>query len=530
MGRLIIPSGRSVLPAWRLPSAAGGVARELKNIGQLGALLFPDLQILARRKGRITYLHVRSGAQILLVGALLLGLLCFSYFGLRLYQLSDGSRGRLAVGRVDRETARLAVELKRLQASLGATEYRAERAGEQNDRLNADLLATRQRLAALGDAHRQDTALPQDSASAPTARQAALMANAARRATALEEARDSLAKARDEIERKLRAAEGTLGLKSAEIAALNAELAKNGNRLAGAHANQTALRSLIPRLEKDLAAAKLASGALHAQLATNQGKLLGIANQLDRLLARRGAMPSSMGNRSAEDRATAAALAKIATAERERTTLSTAAMLPGVTAHRIETLLASTGLDARKLLDNLVGSRPYAEGGPFIPLGDAMSAKARARRQMLVTELTNILPIRAPLVHYRVTSPFGPRTDPINFRPAFHPGIDLAAPFRSPVYSTAAGVVLFAGDDGGYGLVVKMDNGHEIETYYSHLNRIYVERGQQVPAGYPLGEEGSTGRSTGPHVFYEIRVDGTPVNPAKFLGTGGNAARMGSRQ
>ena len=91
-------------------------------------------------------------------------------------------------------------------------------------------------------------------------------------------------------------------------------------------------------------------------------------------------------------------------------------------------------------------------------------------------------------------------------------------------------MIIFAGDDDGYGLLVNIDHGHGIVSMYSHLHRIYVVKGQQVPGHFPIGELGSTGRSTGPHIFYEIKVNGTPVDPSKFLRVGGNVIRVGARQ
>jgi murein DD-endopeptidase MepM/ murein hydrolase activator NlpD len=104
----------------------------------------------------------------------------------------------------------------------------------------------------------------------------------------------------------------------------------------------------------------------------------------------------------------------------------------------------------------------------------------------------------------------------------FHPGVDLAAPYKTPVYSTAPGKVVFTGVMNGYGRVVEIDHGHGIETLYAHLHRILVARGQYVGAHHEIGQLGSTGRSTGPHVHYEIRVDGTPVDPEKFIQAGKN--------
>ena len=94
-----------------------------------------------------------------------------------------------------------------------------------------------------------------------------------------------------------------------------------------------------------------------------------------------------------------------------------------------------------------------------------------------------------------------------------HSGIDLAAPAGSPVYATAGGTVSFANWSGGYGLLVAIDNGGQVQTRFGHLSRIFVTPGQTVAKGQIVGLVGSTGRSTGPHLHYEVRRGGAAVNP-----------------
>lgn len=116
-----------------------------------------------------------------------------------------------------------------------------------------------------------------------------------------------------------------------------------------------------------------------------------------------------------------------------------------------------------------------------------------------------------------VRSSFGGRTDPLSGEGAFHTGIDLAAPVGTPVRVTADGVVTSAGWAGGYGKLVVVDHGNGIQTYYAHLSRLSVVPGEEVRSGTTIAYSGSTGRSTGPHMHYEIRLAGTPVNPYKYM-------------
>lgn len=120
-------------------------------------------------------------------------------------------------------------------------------------------------------------------------------------------------------------------------------------------------------------------------------------------------------------------------------------------------------------------------------------------------------------VEGRVTSSFGERQDPIDGEGAFHPGIDIAAPVGTPIHAAAAGIVTGADLGRGYGHTVELNNGHDIMTVYAHLSVLAVVPGQHVSRGQIIGYVGDSGRSTGPHVHYEVRVDGVPVNPYKYL-------------
>ncbi len=124
-------------------------------------------------------------------------------------------------------------------------------------------------------------------------------------------------------------------------------------------------------------------------------------------------------------------------------------------------------------------------------------------------------PIRAAAAF---TSGFGVRSDPFQGRAAMHPGIDLAGPIGTPIYATADGTVLRAGwNSGGYGNLVEIDHGKGISTRFGHMSAILVSAGQHIVRGQQIGRMGSTGRSTGSHLHYEVRIDGRPVNPIPFM-------------
>ena len=130
------------------------------------------------------------------------------------------------------------------------------------------------------------------------------------------------------------------------------------------------------------------------------------------------------------------------------------------------------------------------------------------------------LPVAAPLHSYEIGSRFGVRGDPINGHAALHTGTDFRAPYMSPVYATAAGVVTFSGYRDDYGKIVEIDHGNGLVTRYAHLNRATVSVGQRVAAQTQIGFLGSTGRATGPHVHYEVVVNGEPQDPEKFMALG----------
>ena len=127
------------------------------------------------------------------------------------------------------------------------------------------------------------------------------------------------------------------------------------------------------------------------------------------------------------------------------------------------------------------------------------------------------VPSRMPLEHARVSSSYGMRDHPVLRKRARHNGIDLAAPTGTPIYATADGLVERANWFSSYGNYIQIGHGNAIETRYAHLSKIIVADGQQVRKGDLIGYVGSTGRSTGPHLHYEVRIAGEAVDPRPFM-------------
>jgi len=186
-------------------------------------------------------------------------------------------------------------------------------------------------------------------------------------------------------------------------------------------------------------------------------------------------------------------------------------------------LLASAGVDVDHLLIRFGAVAP-GKGGPFVAMGNAKQGGNGQEALPVSTEgmqkLLKTLPLTAPLPSYQIESHFGPRSDPFNGHRAFHAGLDLSSKFGTPVYSTAPGKVVFAGPKGEFGKVVEIDHGAGIITRYAHLHRTMANIGQHVAEHQRIGLLGSTGRSSGPHVHYEVIVNGNSLDPEKFLAAG----------
>ncbi len=135
----------------------------------------------------------------------------------------------------------------------------------------------------------------------------------------------------------------------------------------------------------------------------------------------------------------------------------------------------------------------------------------------LTASLGVAVPSRRPIEKMSLSSSYGMRVHPITGRVARHNGIDIPAPYGTPIYATADGIIGRAQRLGGYGNYVEINHGNEIQTRYGHMSRFVVHSGEQVKKGDIIGYVGSTGRSTGNHLHYEVRIEGSPVNPLPFV-------------
>jgi murein DD-endopeptidase MepM/ murein hydrolase activator NlpD len=188
-------------------------------------------------------------------------------------------------------------------------------------------------------------------------------------------------------------------------------------------------------------------------------------------------------------------------------------------------------LNAAGLRIETPGSESVAMGGPLIPVSSPgavvndfdmqlRNLDSALDRLDQVRKRVSALPLANPAPGKAVTSLFGVRRDPFLGTAAFHSGIDFRASYGQTVKSTAAGKIVKAGRFGGYGNMVEIDHGNGFSTRFAHLSRVLVRDGQQIAAGVAVGEAGSSGRSTGSHLHYEVRENGRAVNPVNFLKAG----------
>lgn len=210
---------------------------------------------------------------------------------------------------------------------------------------------------------------------------------------------------------------------------------------------------------------------------------------------------------------------------------------------RMGRAVALTGLKLDQLLPALSKPDNFSTkgiGGPFVDPAEANQNRApytgltglsapQTDMSKLDKQLSewsqlrfalNRLPLGTPVETGHVTSGFGARSDPFTHRSSVHYGLDIANEKGTPIYATAPGAVTFAGRDGPYGYLVEIDHGLGIKTRYAHLSKILVKVGGKVSYRDKIALMGSTGRSTGTHLHYEVVFNGVPQNPAKFLKAG----------
>ncbi|WP_369405434.1 peptidoglycan DD-metalloendopeptidase family protein [Novosphingobium lentum] len=189
-----------------------------------------------------------------------------------------------------------------------------------------------------------------------------------------------------------------------------------------------------------------------------------------------------------------------------------------------ETAIRRVGLNPQLMMASYNGRD--AQGGPLIPMSTGPGNSTDPRFARLGASLERMsalrhglaaIPNTLPASLEYISSGFGYRSDPFTGQGAFHAGLDFRGPIGAPIYAAATGTISFAGVRSGYGNCVEISHGNGLLTRYAHMSRIEATVGQPINAGQVIGLIGSTGRSTGPHLHFEVRINDQPVNPRPFL-------------
>jgi len=427
------------------------------TLSRLGERLFPDRQVLIRSNGQVTHLNLSSTFQMSVAAASLMSVAAIALTSI--VARSDSDLNMQVDGSSSQAELARAVEV--LKAQLADATSAADKADN--------------RVKTLAD-QRKDATPSADG----DAQQAAAELDAAKLA-------ERVAQLQNDIQ--------ILGAQNAQNRSLYEHTAE---QLAQATNERMKLTAEKGKLQKSMGELAQAKDAAEKTISADRERLKLKVSELERKLASKPVTQRAEVTSKIEGDANAA---EPEAAEEEP-------------AGKIEK--SDNGFSIEKLLAQL-GVRQAAVGGPFVAVGSNKGAQLPDEQ---VAKLMKTLPLTAPLDKYVFESPFGVRHDPFNGRAAMHTGVDLSGPYKTPVMSTAPGTVVFAGYSTGYGKLVEIDHGNGIHTKYGHLNRILVNVGQKIGKHSPIGLLGSSGRSTGPHVHYEVVVNGTPQDPEKFLEAG----------
>ncbi len=363
-----------------------------------------------------------------------------------------------------------------------------------------------------------------------------------RQATLFEQRMNTLSDDRDLRVAEAASAQQRFNLALGQVSAMQERLLASETRLreleTGIDVIQNTLRRTIRERDTARGEADQARVALNTQAGvahTDLGQAQEIAATLD-IMA--GALSDTAKDRDAQaagiaaEQARTAAVAKQKAQMEARNAVIFAKLEDALTVsvQPLDKMFRSAGLNPDDLI-SAVKSGYSGQGGPLSPIslstmglsGSPDETRANAILQSLdQLNMYRIAAFKVPLgfplkTNFRFTSGFGVRGDPINGANHMHEGQDLAGDYGDPVYAPADGTVTFAGWEGGYGRLIKISHAFGIETRYGHLSQIEVNVGQKVSRGEKIGDMGNSGRSTGTHLHYEVRLSGTAVNPMTFI-------------
>ena len=469
---------------------------------------YPERQLILRSRGVVSFVTLGTKSQIGLSLACLLLLGWLAYASTGLYRHLDIVAGK------DDDIARMAGANKLLNADMRAVENRYRKITvnlENNQKVLSDVLLQR------ADLDRVRAELLRELRETRNQRDLAL-----NRSTDLQV---RLAKLESNLRRTL---DQSNDLQS-NLSHVTNQLSATETNRAQVQQERKALAQNLGSMKNDLLGLKMDQRHLQSNLESSETMVARLTDQRDRAFSTNQALNSRVANLEERLQTLRTAQSDLVRNIHDRTDANIL---------DLETVVQLTGLSLDRLLDR-VDYKQIGVGGPLLasedekihagewiltqstPLHTSLGLlENRLSRWTALNAVLERLPITPPVDNFSVSSNFGKRRDPFNKRAAFHGGLDLAGVKRTRIYATSPGVVTYVGWKGPYGRLVEIDHGLGLRTRYGHLHKILVKKGQKVNFRHKIGLMGSSGRSTGTHVHYEVVFDGKPLNPKKFLKAG----------
>lgn len=353
---------------------------------------------------------------------------------------------------------------------------------------------------------------------------------------------NELAQERDQRASEASEAQARFALALAEVSAMQGRLLASETRRAELETGLDALQTTLVGVMRERDEAQGEAEALAAELEQSEEPLLAKARRLEDSEATLKVLAEALGETAGDRDSMVASLSQAETTigemelaidlmeERNDRIFQQLEEAVSVSLEPLDDMFRSAGLPADSIIETV--RRGYSgQGGPLQPISfstkgelpdpDSLRANAilgRLDDLNLYRIAVQKTPFAQPVLSaFRFTSGFGPRSDPKTGGTRMHEGTDFAAGHGTPIYSTADGVVTHAGWLGGYGRLVKIKHQFGIETRYAHMSRIRVNVGDRVSRGDRIGDMGNSGRSTGTHLHYEVRLNGKPVNPMTYI-------------
>ena len=519
------------------------------RIGKLIARLYPERQIYVRSEGVVRFVTLRRPAQIAATFAVLaaLGWTTFatvevvlrdqiieakdrrisevaSAYGVLERRARDAERRFLAItGEIEaqhRQLVELVAYRTELEAELGAVRGALDRTAEEREQALLHVQDLRDRVgvleADLVSAGGNNRALAQS------------LAEAEGEISGLILQRDQALAARDRLDLQVAELSDALHDAAGNRVRLDADVAGAEEQLAEVTRQRDDARARVEDLDAQVAelGARVDSNAERAatliqRLAAAEQRAGGIGVERDEAVRTRDFLAQLVDELELRLDDLQGSQGDLLLRLNERA---------GAAVAQVEQVLAMTGLPLDDLLPAGAGG---GQGGPIAPMdgaglrvddeafaGVVAEVETRLDRWSTMEKVVAAVPLMAPADNYYVSSNFGRRIDPFTKKPAMHAGLDLAGPMKSPLFAPAPGVVTRAGYWGAYGRMVEIDHGFGIVSRYGHMNDITVNKGDVVEFRQQIGTMGRSGRSTGPHVHFEVLFQGENLDPAKFLQAG----------